>query len=551
MAATLSRQTSASDLNSQYRGAASEAIPPSPKSPTFPKGHSLKGSLQIAAAAWLGRGTSQTSQSSGIKNMQISDPRPTNPYDAAARAPSALGNGPAVVRTPQHVHTNSLPRTGTPNEKDEPVNEYPVIDIRAPVPVSPSNATPPLVISRRESPPRRESPVPRRDSPIMRQESSVPGRASPAPSGLRSLHTSKSHSHLQSPPRVVPLPLNLASSRQPLLRAALRPPSPTKSTSSNGQYLPLLPPPRQASVPPKDTPPTSPLPPFHPVLLSTVPTRPVVPSQVIVQLETSTLAQRTTVATLTARPSRLATYLQALVPTAGSKEASLDSTFSSLFAAHLAQAGIVPQLQSSQNGPIHIFLDRPSAPYAHILTYLRSSGSAPGILPRAASLALSTEPARVEALCELRDEAKYLELTELAELCDKELIARAPRLRNTVSSSSLREFKFGSGSDGNTPRTSGLEALESKLKDYKFGTPGVDSLREEEGEGQQAVEVPPIVYEKRGSHSGMVTTVPPRNVQTINAKVGPRILRSPPSHTRMRTISEVQYVASEDGRLWV
>ncbi|KAF8760063.1 hypothetical protein RHS01_01462 [Rhizoctonia solani] len=485
MAATLSRQTSASDLNSQYRGAASEAIPPSPKSPTFPKGHSLKGSLQIAAAAWLGRGTSQTSQSSGIKNMQISDPRPTNPYDVAARAPSALGNGPAVVRTPQHVHTNSLPRTGTPNEKDEPVNEYPVIDIRAPVPVSPSNATPPLVTSRRESPPRRESPVPRRDSPIMRQESSVPGRASPAPSGLRSLHTSKSHSHLQSPPRVVPLPLNLASSRQPLLRAALRPPSPTKSTSSNGQYLPLLPPPRQASVPPKDTPPTSPLPPFHPVLLSTVPTRPVVPSQVIVQLETSTLAQRTTVATLTARPSRLATYLQALVPTAGSKEASLDSTFSSLFAAHLAQAGIVPQLQALKMAQSTSSL---IAQVHHMHTF---------------SLTCVLREA-LQEFCPVPHRSP-----SLAELCDKELIARAPRLRNTVSSSSLREFKFGSGSDGNTPRTSGLEALESKLKDYKFGTPGVDSLREEEGEAQQAVEVPPIVYEKRGSHSGMVTTVPP------------------------------------------
>ncbi|CAE6422647.1 unnamed protein product [Rhizoctonia solani] len=542
MATTLSRQTSASDLNSQYRAAAGEAVPPSPKSPTFLKGHSLK-SLQIAA--WLGRGTGQAPQSPGLKTMQISDPQPTNSYDAAARAPGGMGNGATVVRMPQDVHTSPFPRSETPNEKGEPIDELPVIDIRAPIPVPPSNSTPPLVINRRESP------VPRRDSPIMRQEPLIPGRASPAPSGLRSLHTSKSYSQLHSPPRVAPLPLNLASSRQPLLRAALKPPSPTKSTSSNGQFLPLLPPPRQAPIPVKDASSTSPLPPFHPVLLSAVPTRPVVPSQVIVQLETSTLTQRTTVATLAARPSRLADYLQALVPVVGNNEVSLDPTFSSLFAAHLAQAGIVPQIQHPQNGPIHIFLDRPSAPYTHILTYLRSSGSAPGVLPRAASLALSTEPTRVEALCELRDEAKFLELTELVELCDKELRARAPRLRSTVSSSSLRDFKFGNGPDGSTPRTSGLDGLDSRLKDFKFGTPGVDSLREEEGEGEHAVEVPPIVYEKRGSHAGMVTTVPPRNAQTVNSKVGPRLLRSPPSHSRMRTISEVQYVSSGDGRLWI
>ncbi|KAG8757792.1 hypothetical protein FRC11_004267 [Ceratobasidium sp. 423] len=543
MATTLSRQTSSPDPNSNYRGAAGSEIPPSPKSPTFSKSlHSRKGSFQISA--WLGRGTGQVPQSPSVKSMRISDPQPTNPQDAAARAPGALGKGATVIRTPQHVLTNPFPRSETPNEKDEPFDELPIVDIRAPVSVPPSESTAPLVIDQCEShTPLRESP------PIMGQESPAPGRASPAPSGLRSLHSSKSYSQLQSPPRVAPLPLNLASSRQPLLRAALRPPSPTKSTSSNGQFLPLLPPPRQTPVSTKDTSPTTPLPPFHPVLLSAVPIRPVAPSQVIVTLETSTLTQRTTIATLASRPSRLATYLEALVPITGGKEASADPTFSSLFAAHLAQAGIVPQLHS-QNGPIHIFLDRPSAPYAHILTYLRSSGSAPSILPRAASLALSAEPTRVEALCELRDEAKFLELTELVELCDKELRTRAPKLRNTASSSSLREYRSGSGSDAGGARTSGTEAADSRLKEYRFGTPAVESLREEEGEGEQAVEVPPIVYEKRGSHAGMVTTVPPRNSQPVNSKVGSRVLRSPPSQPRMRTISEVRYT-TQDGRTWL
>ncbi|KAJ1309179.1 hypothetical protein OPQ81_004848 [Rhizoctonia solani] len=449
-----------------------------------------------------------------------------NAQDAAARTPAALGKGTTPARTPQHVLANPPSRSETPNEKNGSVDELPIVDIRAPVPVPPKS-TPPLV-------PRSESPAALRDSPIMREPSAT-GRASPALSGLRSLHSSKSYSQLQSPPRVAPLPLNLGSSRQPLLRTALRPPSPTKSTSSNGQFLPLLPPPRQTPISTKDTPPnhsTSAFPPSSPLL----------------RTDSSCCAVS---ATLSSRPSRLAAYLEALVPIAGTKEVSNDPTFSSLFAAHLAQAGIAHQLQSSQNGPIHIFLDRPSAPYAHILTYLRTSGSAPAVLPRAASLALSTEPTRVEALCELRDEAKFLELTELAELCDKELLARAPRLRNTASSSSLREYKFGSASDGSGARTSGVDPLDSRLKDYKFGVPAVESLREEAGEGEHAVDVPPVVYEKRGSHAGIVTTVPPRNLQTVNPKPGPRILRSPPSHPRMRTISEVRYTTSQDGRTWI
>ncbi|CCO27566.1 hypothetical protein BN14_01549 [Rhizoctonia solani AG-1 IB] len=149
MATTLSRQTSASDLNSHYQAAAGEAVPPSPKSPTFLKSHSLK-SLQFAA--WLSRGTGQGPQSPRLKNMQIPDPLPTNPSDATAQAPGAPGNGAAVARTPQHVHASSLLRSETPNEKDEPIDEHPVIDIRAP---TPSNPTLPLVINRRESPPRR------------------------------------------------------------------------------------------------------------------------------------------------------------------------------------------------------------------------------------------------------------------------------------------------------------------------------------------------------------------------------------------------------------
>ncbi|KAG9126143.1 hypothetical protein FRC07_004692, partial [Ceratobasidium sp. 392] len=534
----VSRQSSSSNLHSFYA-----EPPPSPKSPIFVKAHH---SRRPSFTSWLGRGSGQTPSSPVTKVMQISDPQPTNAYDAAAKAPGALGKGATAVRTPGQALTVSFPLSETPNEKDE--FEATPVDTE---PLAPQDAMPPTqpLIPRRESPapvPRRESPVPRRvESPGPMHDFPASARASPIPSGIRSLHTSKSYSHLQrtttSPlSRNAPLPLNLvSSSRQPLLRSALKPPSPTKPT--NGPFLPLLPPPRQS---PKETPPATPLAPFHPVLLSGVPNHPVSPSQVIVTIETSTLSQRTTVATLTSRPSRLASYLQALVPSASKEVLATDSSFSSLFAAHLAQAGLVPQTQGSYSGQIHIFLDRPSAPYAHILTYLRASSGTTGVLPRAASLALSTDSARVEALCELRDEARYLELSELAELCDKELRARAPKLRNTMSSSSLRDSNFGNGSEG-SGRTGSGEGIEARLKEYRFGEP----LKEEEGEDEEGTstedQVPPIMYEKKGSHAGIVVTVPPRGLQLTGMKLAhgrAASARIPSSLSgRVRTMSDVRY----------
>ncbi|KAG9098904.1 hypothetical protein FRC06_005859 [Ceratobasidium sp. 370] len=536
----VSRQPSANNLHSFYA-----EPPPSPKSPVFAKGHSRRPSFP----SWLSRSSGQAPASPTAKIMQISDPQPTNPHDAAVKAPGALGKGATVVRTPHQALGTGFPPSETPNEKDE----LEVVDIKPLAPPETLPSTQPLVpVNRRESPvPRRESPVPRRvGSPAPMHDYPTSARASPIPSGVRSLHTSKSFSHLQSsprgvvslPPRNAPLPLNLvSSSRQPLLRSALKPPSPTKPTS--GPFLPLLPPPRRNS---KETPPASPLPPFHPVLLSGVPTHPVPPSQVIVTLETSTLSQRTTVATLTSRPSRLASYLQALVPSASKEASYVEPSFSSLFAAHLAQAGLVPQAQGSYSGLIHIFLDRPSAPYAHILTYLRAGAGATGVLPRAAGLALSADPARVEALCELRDEARYLELSELAELCDKELRTRAPKLRSTASSSSLREYGFGSGSERSSGRTGSGEGLDARLRDYKFG----ETLKEEaEGEDAEGAsmedQIPPVVYEKKGSHAGIVVTVPPRGLQLMGTKIGHGRVPSTrvPSAlgTRVRTMSDVRH----------
>ena len=64
--------------------------------------------------------------------------------------------------------------------------------------------------------------------------------------------------------------------------------------------------------------------------------------------------------------------------------------------------------------------------YTHILAYLRtplSTPEQPATLPRAVQLT-TTSSSRLEALLELRDEAKFLDLEELYDLCCNELRAR-------------------------------------------------------------------------------------------------------------------------------
>ncbi|KAI0638169.1 hypothetical protein C8Q77DRAFT_1153838 [Trametes polyzona] len=165
--------------------------------------------------------------------------------------------------------------------------------------------------------------------------------------------------------------------------------------------------------------------PFDAILVSPVPNGTLDPSKIIVSLETSTATHRTTMATLVSRPSHLSSYLLGLFPSADSDTRSVystnsevESSFNSIFHHHLASSGVLAHASTN----LHIFLDRPSAPYAHILTYLRSPHSTPGspaTVPHAARLNGSS--ARLEALLELRDEACYLGLDELERICNDEL----------------------------------------------------------------------------------------------------------------------------------
>ncbi|KAL0949498.1 hypothetical protein HGRIS_009552 [Hohenbuehelia grisea] len=234
-----------------------------------------------------------------------------------------------------------------------------------------------------------------------------------------------------SPPR----PRNVSISRSPSIQS-LRPS--LKSTYSSLSQEDVDPvPPLPANVASSPPPPT-----FRPILVSEVPSGAIDHSKIIVTLETCTTTYRTTVDTLCSRSSRLATYLDTLFTRAKRDHdaASVYSTQSddmSTYHHHLTGLGLLHQSSFS----VHIFLDRPSGPYAHILNYLRSPEDTlecPESLPHAVRLR-SSSASRLEALLELRDEANYLGLDALYKLCTDELrLRQSPRLhtRGTSSSSS-------------------------------------------------------------------------------------------------------------------
>lgn len=98
------------------------------------------------------------------------------------------------------------------------------------------------------------------------------------------------------------------------------------------------------------------LPHFSALLLGPAPAAGADPAQVLVALETGTTTHRTTLATLTSRPSHLAAYLATLVPAEAPDAQS--PGFASIFHTHLAESGLLSQASAS----VRVFLDRPSEP---------------------------------------------------------------------------------------------------------------------------------------------------------------------------------------------
>ncbi|KAL4075812.1 hypothetical protein V8B97DRAFT_1926063 [Scleroderma yunnanense] len=394
------------------------ASPPS----TPPRGHKHTLSKPMS---WLGRSATSTSlphspRQPAPKPVRISEPKFDNSLEIFnVKRGGPLGSGAVVVRTPQEALCGSQVSHlfRSVEEEDDEQNKDAVSLEQA-----------------GESQPRTLPPLP--DSPPLPPlpetiEDSVPLRSSdPASNSTLSLPLQ------QLPPPCPTRPPPIAPSVAPPRRSSLKP---CRHSTDQSPPVPAL---------PENISPTPPQPPFEAILMSTVPDSAIDHAKIIVTLETCTTTYRSTLRTLTSRPSFLSNYLVSLL-SHGSETASVYSlasdtsttqqnhAFNAVLHDHLTSAGCLPQ--SSSN--FHIFLDRPSAPYAHILTYLRSPLSSPEnpeALPRAALLG-SASRARLEALLELRDEACYLGLEELYKLCCEQINLRHSILSHSrdVSSSGV------------------------------------------------------------------------------------------------------------------
>ncbi|KIJ56805.1 hypothetical protein M422DRAFT_238404 [Sphaerobolus stellatus SS14] len=356
-------------------------------------------------------GHSHTSSISSVIN--ISEPKlvqemfgSTGPKRHSPGRYGVLGAGATVVRTPQDALTRMLPYpSAEPPEtvKDDDASSYEEDEPQSP-------PLPPLPLTSISSP----------NLPLLSELGEL----------LESGRDMSSPTTNTKPLRTRPSTPVTSPNTRPAL----------KSLSTSPASLPAVP------ALPLNVSPTPPQPDFSPILLSSIPDMLLDLSTLMVTVETTSSTFRTTYSTLTSRPSYLAAYLESLARSAHEKEKSRfrdslveddesffeeddghrlgepDTPFASLFSAHLASVGLLPQ----SAGMINIFLDRPSAPYAHILSHLRSPTNSPATLPRAVALGprhMHT-PERIEALLELRDEAKYLGLDELHKLCCDELRQR-------------------------------------------------------------------------------------------------------------------------------
>lgn len=368
---------------------------------TPPRGHKHTLSKPMS---WLSRSATSTSlphpRHPAPKPVRISEPKFDNSLEIFnIKRGTPLGSGAIVVRTPQEALCGSQVSQlfGSLEEEDERRRKVDSVDENEPRTLPPPTGSPPLP----PLPVEEDPPLPNSSDPASNSALSLPLQQLPPPCPSR-------------PPPPVP---NAATSRLPSL----------KRSSETVDVIPPVP-----SIP-ENIPPFPPPHPFEAILLSSVPDGAVDPAKIIVTLETCTTTYRTALRTLTSRPSHLSNYIVSLLShtseTASvyshASEASAvhhDNAFSAAFHDHLISAGCLSQ--SSSN--LHIFLDRPSAPYAHILAYLRSLPSSPEnpeVLPRAAFLG-SASRARLEALLELRDEASYLGLDELYKLCTHEINQR-------------------------------------------------------------------------------------------------------------------------------
>ncbi|KAI0650794.1 hypothetical protein C8Q79DRAFT_998560 [Trametes meyenii] len=392
---------------------ASSARPVSPPTSPRPKPKIRRPSVS-SPMSWLARASSSGSSHSTApyapsRPVRISEPRFKDPMEAIAHPRSGvLGAGAVVVRTPQDALAGPRASVSSPDLLNH----------------SSSRSTSPQRTMSKEYEDRTDyerpgsPPLP----PIPDDRSEFAAEDADTITETATLDWQSTSMSVKShPPPPSRPPPSLPSIPDFDSEVALaRPVSPLRPSPKN------MPPPSTPDYfAPTGVPATPPQSPFNAILMSPVPNSTLDPSKIIVSLETSTETHRTTMATLVSRPSHLASYLLGLFPTNDadtqsvySTNSEVESSFNSIFHHHLASSGVLTHASTN----LHVFLDRPSGPYAHILAYLRSphsSSDSPTPLPHAARL--NGTAARFDALVDLRDEAAYLGLAELQSLCTDEL----------------------------------------------------------------------------------------------------------------------------------
>ncbi|PIL37133.1 hypothetical protein GSI_00825 [Ganoderma sinense ZZ0214-1] len=385
--------------------------PVSPPTSPSNKGKSRRPSVS-SPMTWLSRASSSASIQSATpyapsRPVRISEPRFANPVDAlTAPRSGVLGAGATVVRTPQEALAGPRASASSPDllsrvRSPTPVQEY---DEETDTPGSP-----PL------------PPIPDNVSEYIDEDASQDTYVED--SETIASHPSPMSVTVHPPPPNRPPPSLPHTPDMHVDAAPMRSTSPLRPHKAHSPLdcFPAVPPLPAVAI---QTPPQAP---FSAILVSIAPST-LDASKIIVSLETSTATHKAMMSTLTSRPSHFTSYLLGLLPSSDSDAQSVysttsdvDGSFNSIFHHHLATSGV---LQASTN--LHIFLDRPSAPYTHVLAYLRSlpSPEHPATLPHA--VRLNGSPGRLEALLELRDEASYLGLEELHALCVDELRHRQP-----------------------------------------------------------------------------------------------------------------------------
>jgi hypothetical protein len=345
--------------NSYSRPPSAFTQTPSPTSPNPSQGHSRKTSLTNMKANpmnWIQRSATSSSRDSFGQTPRpiISEPQSTNynALDITVPRKGKLGTGKkcsyrdsstyieyalpgaTVVRTPEDALREEF-ITEDGRCIPSPTKELP------PSPVTPPPATP--ILTSRSSP----------SLPLRELQ-----EAKPAPTG--------------------PLPPTPSASTITRLRPSIKPRG--SSPPSSGEFCPPIPmlPPHVTTSPPQ--------PPFEAILLSGAPTRDVDPKKTIVTIDTSTTTYKTTLSTLMSAESHLSRYLDSIltngeddvIESNADDAASVYSNisengFDSIFQRHLASTGVIPKsMPKSQVAGIHLFLDRPGAPYVPLSIPLAS-----------------------------------------------------------------------------------------------------------------------------------------------------------------------------------